>query len=103
MVPTQNLDRARHEYHAAQTLARARFAAINRGAFDMVVVGGGMTGASTLYHLATQTGGVTALLVERGEIGVGAHDRMMSAAATSAPRDHADEARWHSGHGGGVC
>lgn len=37
---------------------------------DVVVIGGGIAGASTLYHLAQE--GVEALLLERGSIGAGA-------------------------------
>lgn len=37
---------------------------------DVVVIGGGMAGASTLYHLAAE--GADALLLERGSVGGGA-------------------------------
>ena len=64
----------------AQRAAAARIVALAQETTttpeDVIIVGGGLTGATALYHLVTCAKPPSrVLLLDKGDIGVGAHNR----------------------------
>jgi glycine/D-amino acid oxidase-like deaminating enzyme len=90
--------------NTAKEAAEKKIASLKDIVFDVVIVGGGITGATAAYHFAAlgQAGPKSVLLVDSGELGAGSHDRVAARIPPNAIQGLGDETKYHPGNSGGV-